>query len=447
MSITPSRFTFLPLLFATSAAALLACGDEPAKQFADAPRTDAATDAALPDAATSGIVEVTVANSAGPVASATVLFQNADDSVVATKTTDAAGIASQAMNVGGSITVIVVGPNETQTFTVLAVKPGDKLKIRANGIGSEQILTQVSLTMPPNSFGSYEVLSSCGTQNRNVTANNAGALDMLVPPSCTQASWLVKRQATSGSGGTAAAAIYKTNVALANGAFDLSDQTFTGLMVQNIAGTNMPEVFNLQTSVAPLLSGFLGNIDESQASITAPVFPTFAGTFERANAAATKQLVKLDVRGAAGFQLFAAITNVGDVTIDGATALAPWVSDVQFSQADSSFIISTNPGGNAPINGAFVRLDVNRKSGSLRRQVIGPAATALRLPILPTAQVDLNVLPNDFTNVREAGIISSPGGYDALRPVFYIINGPDEFFGTTPTVNAQVCASMYSRLD
>lgn len=449
MTISKFRFT-LPLLLASSAATLLACGDEPAKQFADAPRADAAIDAATPDAATSGIVEVTIVSAAGPVAGATVVFQNADDSVVGTKTTDAAGIASEVMNVGGSITAIVVpqtpavrGGPSVETFTVLAVKPGDKLKIRANGGTRLAPLVQVSVGLPPNSFGTYELLSSCGTRTNGLTTNKGGSLDISVPSTCTQASFLVKQEATSGSGGTAAAAIYKANVALTNGAFDLSDQAFTGLMVQNISGANMPEIVSLQSSVAPVLGGFLGEISESQAAIMPPGFPTFAGTFERVNTAATKQLVQMQVRGTNGFQQFVAQANVGDVTIDGATALAPWVSDVQFTQASSSFAITTTPAGNAPINGAFVRLGVGRKTGFINRQVIGPSAAALRLPILPTAQADFNVLVADSAFINDAGIISSPGGYDALRPVFYGINGPEEFFAAMPTVNAQLCTSLY----
>ena len=451
MTISKFRFT-LPLLLASSAATLLACGDDPATQFADAPRADAATDAATPDAATSGVVEVTVVNSAGPVAGATVLFQNADDSVVATKTTDAAGVASEVMNVGGSITAIVVeqlpvptvrGGTTTDTYTVLAIKPGDKLKIRANSSTTVMIANPVSLNLPANSFGTYSVLSSCGTRTSGLTTNKGGTLNITVPPTCTQASFLVKQEATSGSGGAAAATIYKANVALTGGAFDLSDQTFAALIPQNITGSNMPEIVNLQSGVASLLGGFLGEIDEAQAVIMPPGFPTFAGTFQRPNVAATKQVVTMQVRGNVGQQQFVALTNVGDVTIDGATALTPWVSDVQFTQANSSFAITTAAAGNAPVNGAFARLGLGRQTGFVNRQVIGPSATSLRLPILPTAQADLNVLVADSAFVNDAGIISSPGGYDALRPVFYSINGPEEFFGANPTVNAQLCASLY----
>ncbi len=451
MTISKFRFT-LSLLFASSAATLLACGDDPAKQFADAPRADAATDAPTPDASTSGVVEVTVVTAAGPVAGATVLFQNADDSVVATKTTDAAGVASEVMNVGGSITAIVPqaivnpavrGGPTTNTYTVLAVKPGDKLKIRANGNRTVMVANPVSVKLPPNSFGNYEILSSCGTRTSGLTADKGGALNITVPPTCTQATFLVKQEASSGPSGAAAATIYKANVALANGAFDLSDQAFTGLMVQNISGTNMPEIVSLQSGVASLLGGFLGEIDEAQAIIMPPGFPTFAGTFQRPNAAATKQLVTMQVRGRVGQQQFVALTNVGDVTIDGATALTPWVSDVQFSQANSSFAITTAAAGNAPVNGAFARLNLSRPTAFITRQVVGPSATSLRFPILPTAQADLNVLVADSTFTNDAGIIASPGGYDALRPVFYNINGPEEFFGPTPTVNAQLSVSLY----
>ena len=302
----------LALLLASSAATLLACGDDPVKQFA----ADAAS-----DATTSTVVEVTVIRAAGPIAGATVVFQNADDSVVATKTTDAAGVASELMTAGGSITAIVPDGSKTQTYTILAVKPGDKLKIRELGENTGMVPVRVSVNLPPNSLGTYTVLSSCGTRYNGLRPNNGGDLDISVQPTCTQASFLVKQDATLGSGGTAAAAIYKTNVTLANGVFDLSDQTFTGLMVQNITGSNLPEIASLRTSVAPLLDGFVGKISESSATIMPPGFPTFAGTFQRVNATATKQVVTMDVSGPSGQQQFAALTNIGDATIDNATAL------------------------------------------------------------------------------------------------------------------------------
>ncbi|MBP9085745.1 MAG: hypothetical protein KBG15_06485 [Kofleriaceae bacterium] len=452
MAITPFRFTLLPLLFAGSAATLLACGDEPSNQFADAPRVDAAIDAARPDAPTSGVVEVTIATDAGPVAGATVVFQNADDSVVATATTDAAGVASQLMNVGGSVTAIVVdsarlptarGGINTHTYTVLAVKPGDKLKIHANDNGTNPVSNAVSVLLPVNSFGSYEVVSSCGTEISGVTPDKGGALTIFVPPSCTQATLLVKREATSGTGGTAAASIFKANVTLTAGSFDLSDQTFTGLVVHNITGTNMPALVGLSGYVAPVLTGFLGKIAESQPTIMPPGFPTFAGTFERANTTATKQIVAMNVQGDVGMQQFVALGNVGDVTIDGATALAPWITAAQFTQANSSFAFTTAAAGNAPINGAFVELGIGRQTGFINRHVIGPSAAALRLPILPTAQAEFNVLGADSTFIGVAGIISSPGGYDVLRPAFFNLSGPEAFFILAPNVNGQLCASIF----
>lgn len=399
------------------------------------------------------MVEVTIVTQAGPVVGATVLFQNADDSVVATKTTDAAGVASEVMNVGGSITAIVPqaianpalrGGPTTETYTVLAVKPGDKLKIRANGNRTVMIADQVSVKLPANSFGTYSIVSSCGTQRSGLTADKGGALNISVPPTCTQASFLVKKEATFGSGGTAAATIYKTNVALTAGVFDLSDQTFAALVPQNITGSNMPEILSLQATVASLLGGFLGEIDETEANIVLPGFPTFAGTFQRPNTNAAKQLVTMQVRGNVGQQRFVALTNVGDVTIDGATALTPWVSDVQFTQANSAIAITTAAAGNAPVNGAFAQVDVGGQRSFFVRRVVGPSATSLRFPILPTAQADLNVQATDSAFVNDAGIISSPGGYDALRPVFYNINGPEEFFGATPTANAQLTVSQYA---
>ena len=196
-------------------------------------------------------------------------------------------------------------------------------------------------------------------------------------------------------------------------------------------------------SVVSVLGGFLGEIDEAQAIITPPGSPSFATTFQRAASTATKQVVRLDIRSNLGFQKFVALGDVGDVSFDGATGLTPWVSDATFMQANSSFTLTTTPGGSAPVNGAFAQLGISRKSGFISRQVVGPSFAGLRLPILPTPQAEFNVVAADSAFINGAGIISSPGGYDALRPRYFTTDSSEEFFAGAPNINAQLCVSLF----
>ncbi len=440
MAILPNRLSLLPLLFATSATAF-ACGDDPAKQFADAaPKSDAGADAA-PDAPTNGPVEVTVLGAGGPIAGATVVFQNADDSVVASAITAANGVATQVMAPGGSVTVIA-NAQSSEAATVLAVKPGDKIKIKTNGPGVEEVFVNVTLTLPANSAGTYTVRSSCGPNYTSLAPTN-NALAFSLPMSCSQSTFVVKREATSGSGGLPAATIVKANVTPTNGVYDLSDQTFANLITNTITGADVPTINFVQGTVAPIVNGMVAELDESLAGIEAPGFPTFSGTFGRVDsAAATKQTVDLLFR-AGGQQLFVAIAPVGDYAFAGTSALLPWLTDVSWNSTGNSATFTTEVAGTAPINGAFVAVGFNRGKSYITHRVVAPNATALRFPVLPATLSDFNIVTGDNTFIEDAGLISSTGGYDALRQVFYVVDGPRDVVIDSPLPNAKATVSLF----
>ena len=441
MAILPNRLSLLPVFLATSAAAF-GCGDDPAKQFADAaPKSDASPGVdAAPDAPTNGPVEVTVVNDAGPVAGATVVFQNADDSVVASAITAANGVATQVMAPGGSITVIA-NAQANQATTVLAVKPGDKLQIKVNGLGVEQVFINVTLTLPTNSTGNYAVRSSCGPNYTGLAAVN-GALTFGVPSSCSQSSFVVKREASFGSGGLPAATIVKANVTPANGVYDLSDQTFAALVPNTISGTDVPSVNLVQGIVAPLINGMIAELDESNAAIESPAFPTFSGGFARAQSAATQQAVDLLFRDA-GQQEFVTIAPVGDYAFAGASQLLPWITDVVWNQPSNNATFTTAVAGTAPINGAFVAVGFSRLKTFITHRVVGPSTASLRFPVLPAALADFNIVAGDLTSIEGGGLVSSTGGYDALRQVFFIVNGPRDVVLGSPLPNAKATVSQY----
>src|SRR5438477_610598 len=113
-----------------------ACGGDPVHHIPDAPPPiDAAPDAPP----VSGPVTLTVISNGVPQQNVRVLFENADNSLVASTTTDANGTASATMTAGGSVTAIdpytttqplplgVPPPAELRTY--VGVKPGDKLKL------------------------------------------------------------------------------------------------------------------------------------------------------------------------------------------------------------------------------------------------------------------------------------------------------------------------------
>ena len=103
MSLSRNLFSCLTL----SLLATAACGDDPAKQFADASKIDARTDDAAPDAPVPGIVKAVAVRYGQIMEGATVIFQNADGSTISTKLTDATGEASETMLPGGIVNIVL----------------------------------------------------------------------------------------------------------------------------------------------------------------------------------------------------------------------------------------------------------------------------------------------------------------------------------------------------
>ena len=120
------------------------------------------------DANPRGPVQVTVLTmdrDERPYEGATVVFVEADGTVVARKTSDAAGHASADMLPGASVTVAWLRADGARLVTLLDVDPGDEILVggrKGRDFGTMTATTQVTIAPQPGAMYHY-VYTSCGT--------------------------------------------------------------------------------------------------------------------------------------------------------------------------------------------------------------------------------------------------------------------------------------------
>lgn len=171
------RRTLLLSALLASVGALAACGDDDsARKLPDAGLTD--IDAApAPDAATAGVVTLTITQDGAPRAAVDVYFQAADGALVAKVPTDASGVASATMEPGGFVTAIgpfevVEGPFQVKTFA--GVKPGDQLRLDQDWRFTAPITVTVTVPFDESALY-YDVYTTCSGRWRPTTSSTATA--------------------------------------------------------------------------------------------------------------------------------------------------------------------------------------------------------------------------------------------------------------------------------
>ncbi|MEJ7601207.1 MAG: hypothetical protein WKG01_25105, partial [Kofleriaceae bacterium] len=141
------------------------CGDDPVGKLPDAPPQDDAS-----DAATDGLVSLTVIESFAPRAGVKVYFQNADSTLVSATVTGTDGVASAIMEPGGFVTALdpfislrqeLLENHTLRTFA--GVKPGDQLKLeRSSRDGAPGVDVSLSIPLDGRAF-LYTLYTNCGS--------------------------------------------------------------------------------------------------------------------------------------------------------------------------------------------------------------------------------------------------------------------------------------------
>ena len=397
---------------------LAACGDDGVHHLPDAP---AAPDAAV-DGATTGPVSLTITLDGQPVAAHDVYFQTASGALVAKVPTNAQGIATAMMDVGGYVTTVdpfagKLSAEDIRTFA--GVKPGDQLKLRGStGTG----FITITFTAPTDANAiEYQVFSSCGAMQNLSGGGGSGGIP-------------TGPIGLSGCGGTAdfliltmngsgpANFLYKAGVAVADqGVVDLSTETYTS-PVPSVAldWKNVPAAFSsvsfrnvLASARGPIfdqllstnLTGGVGAMTIQRGTITNGISITSTeptptnGIAQQfvVNWAPAAPTITVDLAGA----LLAPYTTAP--TISTTTRAATWVAGAGVTP---DLVVATVSGSRTGATG----------STFWDWQIAMPyAATTFTLPVLPAGIDQFNFVAGDTGTVSELRTAKVPGGYDAVR--------------------------------
>ncbi len=422
MSLPRQLFSCLTL----SLLATAACGDDPAKQFADAPTPDARSIDAAPDAQVPGIVKAVAVRFGKILEGATVIFQNADGSTISTKPTDATGEASETMLPGGTVNIVMEqgpisgraiargGPaNEVVSF--VGVKPGDVLRTG----DTYPTLTYVTreLTLPTLPQGALlNILISCAN---NGLVSGVPPITISLDAACTTTSVFVAvRDANNNPVGS----FYKATVAIpATGAINVASETFTADRQLNVAVNNTPtDVSSLLVTCSLSDGKFEYAFTDNNQFSPSPVLASNSGAVTISGALGPDLLVRSSLsRGNNGYQeIFELAAPATTYALSLTGLVLPWVDTQPVLNVATGEVTWTETPGDAPEAIQFraftFRADTNL---SFARTVIAPYRMgAVKIPKLPGTAAQYDFLATDRTNLGIA-LIKVGVGYDVLRPL------------------------------
>ena len=415
-------------VFSFALLATVGCGEDPAK-FADAPTVVVDAPPAI-DAIQAGVVKVTVVRAGGPAASVPVVFQNADDSVVASSptSTDATGVASATMNPGGTVTVVLptlAGPSArpTEVYTFIGVKPGDDLLVGRRTNIDAPLTASLKLALLPRG-ATVDVRTSCG--NFQGLANTSIA--MQIPSTCTTVDVFVSaRNINNSELGT----FFKGNVPVTAGTIDVAAEVIKVSKAHTFTLSNIPATTMGAQISAEALAGALSVRVPETASVN---FPTPLGTNRSGD------IMLPDIAGdvALSMQMSRTISSVqfaveraplGPLTVDLTAAQIPWIlSEPLFDAGGSQFAWTESSDGTAEtviVNAQVARAAVPpaTQGESWSHQVVAPHAIGLlRMPVLPVALSNFNVKSTDTVAIV-LGLLKIPGGFDTIRAKAFVGTG------------------------
>ncbi|MCW5805583.1 MAG: hypothetical protein KIT31_24650 [Deltaproteobacteria bacterium] len=418
-----------------------ACGDDGVNNLPDAPLNPDGPP--LPTAP----VKLTVTLAGDPAKDVKVFFQNADSSVVATRTTDAAGVASAVMAPGGFVTAIDPGlPPDLGggfTFTSLSswagVQPGDDLHLDIGGgrPNTTSVTFDVVVPADPNAVV-YSLFTSCGSADITPFVPVplkpfAGLIAVANPPvrvslfGCAQnlADMAVM---TFDENFTPVSSFYKTNVALADEATVELDGTYAPIGGTAVTVSNVPAALpNLgfdHTLRSP--RGFLFSAFQQ----IPPVTGTATGTITVPGTIGTTSTMTVFGFAQPGAFSEQTILDWGPYSATyaldwGSTALKDYTSEPSFDPATHA--ISWTLGATGGTGDVILALysssrTVGGNFHSWGWRIAAPAGASVAYPVLPPGQpFDFNTAASDTYGVSRVTTAKVPGGYAAIRPHAHVL--------------------------
>ena len=389
--------------------------------------------------APAGSVAVVVATPSGPESNVSIVFSNADGSVLATGTTDATGKATQAMSPGGMVTALL-GTGTLVTFVEVA--PGDVLNVLdTTGVPQpptdQWLLTGVPTTAAPGGTPNYYVLyGPCSQNNRGVAAPfNPSAFPAIScayagpVPTLLTAIDLVNGTALNSLGGFAYS---KTSVFPADGGtldIDL-DQTWSPTSTLDVNVTNVPpgvDPSDVEVEHDEYADGYpfapypygpvvTADADAGTESLSYETYPGFAD-FVQSEARLSAQLFAEDHRVVNGQNIASRSDTIPTTVSFDLSQLLPQILSAGVDNVSAPLrpIVSWTPVGSlASADGTYVVLsDGESYSWTL---VVPPSATQVQVPALPASVSSWAPDPTVSFQVLVATVeVDGVSGYAALR--------------------------------
>lgn len=419
-------------------ALLVGCGDDGVNKLADAPPPP---DDAAVDAPTSGVVTLTIVQDGTPRDGVDVYFLAANNTLVAKVPTNAQGVASATMGLGGSVTAIdpfltKSSGHELQTF--VGVKPGDNLHLTTGQTAAQNTPLNVTVTLPMDAFATqYDVSTSCGSISFSTSGSGSGGTTVGGPATFYGCGATVDvLLETYDTQGAPLGSIFKAGVAITEGGtLDLSADAFvTPVPTGTINWSNIPAGYTSLVANTALATpkGFLRTGGLNPAAVAAGAT---TATFPRP-AIATGTLLVMSEPQPTNFigrhtVLDWTPQTAATTALDYTGALLGTYSTAPSVSAATRTVTWTAGTGATP-DFVVANLSASRIAGQAQQfwswaVVLPYASTTFTLPTLPTEIAQFNFEATDTVNLDELTTAKVPGGYDAVRADILSSSGPEEF--------------------
>ena len=336
-------------------------------------------------------VKLTARSGLAPQAGVTVIFQSPDDTVIAEVTTDATGIASARMPMGGSVTAI--RSDLALVYTYVGVQPGDKLELAgAPPKTGPQTVKVLAGDPDPDVQIPITVMTPCGS------GSGTSPLIEVTLDGCGDETdfYVIDEVGDDGDGPLTSAFLARAKIAPE---IDLLSYNFSGSLTSTLSATNIPAGATvtvekrLETDLfQPVAS--TGMIDIA----TDAELPNLAGVEEVSAALVTfADGGRQTVISRGTYQSTPQVIDVGPALIVQPSQAAQTVTGVSWTEQGSGkpdFVVT--------------RL----ATATVVRTIAAPyAGTSTRIPALPPTHT------YDLTDAAiDVHLVKLSVGYDTIRP-------------------------------
>ncbi|MDQ3340109.1 MAG: hypothetical protein M4D80_33540 [Myxococcota bacterium] len=350
-------------------------------------------------------VQLTVKSNGVPQAGLVVIFQRADDSLVAEVTTDAMGLASAPMPVGGNVTVIRNG-QLGEAFTYVGAKAGDKLELAVASKGATPTTIKVRVPEPEVEGSPVSVSTPCGS-----ALGAAPIVELTLDGGCGPETdfYVVDIEGTASDDELPRPLSVLERRAIAP-EVDLSNATLRENLTSMIAATNLPGIEGLAIVLEQRLETNLfrpvfasGQIAAETAAIDSPDLPGI------------DMIVAATLSFASGKQVIATgmLYTPAPPPLDIASSM---IAQPKATSLGANGVTWTEESGSAP-DFVFTQL----ATANVRRVIAAPyAGTTLRVPQLPATYAAYNITASEAPTI-DHHLVKITGGYDGVRPQVFNI--------------------------